>query len=558
MPENSVAHSIIWKEKLALSAVVVIYLAIFSTESPTGDALVYVNHVLEGNVYWNPNHLLMDPVGYYWHGLITALGSNEGPLFSFKLLSGLSAVISLVIFHSVLLTLGVRSTSVRIFGVLGLFFSKNFLSMGITEEFFIIQMPFLIAGLWFLVKWWMTPDKQQNFFNDLFLSGVMLAVASAVIINNVVVLFFVGLAVAFIRPTPGKMNLGNPIVLWTGAASVCLPLFMLGFLLSGSDDGLLAWVTSYQGSTENPSQQLYGLEWDAAGVLAAFARLSFNTVANFLDTAGLGTALKSLVFSYPLEYKINWLQLALNTLMVSMLVIGLAFVTVWILRTIRHANFLKILIIWILAYMLFNFFWNDSADQFWIQILPVCWLLILMYLGSTTAELVSGHKDDPNVQKNKIQLFRVFVGCLILLNTWQYSFPGAFANLDQKTARYMEIVKEGDIEIVTGWDDIRWFSLRDESKNIDRIVLMNAALGRDARFQNTRDMTEYVQANLMLGKRVIVARLYDLDSTARPWDQLSKLGWSRQALQQSFEVFGNRVIGEVDGVVFRELYLLAD
>ena len=113
----------------------------------------------------------------------------------------------------------------------------------------------------------------------------------------------------------------------------------------------------------------------------------------------------------------------------------------------------------------------------------------------------------------------------------------------------------GDIEIITGWDDLRWYSLEKASINIDRIVLMNVALGRDERFQNIEDLARYIENHLRDDNRVIISRLYELDSTPRPWDQLSKLGWSREKLQQNFSKFDSDVIGQVDDVVFREFSL---
>ena len=70
-----------------------------------------------------------------------------------------------------------------------------------------------------------------------------------------------------------------------------------------------------------------------------------------------------------------------------------------------------------------------------------------------------------------------------------------------------------------------------------------------------RELPARIREHLLTGRRVVVARLYDLDDVARPWDQLRKLGWPREKIRNLLKDFNSRIIGRVGGVTFRELSL---
>lgn len=542
-----------WAEKLFLVIVIAVYLIAFSSELTNGDAMIYVTHLKEGLFYWNPNHLLMDPVAYCWHKLLGFIYSGITPTQSLKMLSGGASIITLLIFHSTLKILNVPSPELRIIGVLGLFFSRYFLSMSVSEYFFIIQMPFLVLVLWYFVGWFKNEKKQGVYSKELFLAGVMLGVACAVQINNVVLLILLGVLVGALGRKENAWQYKYTASIWGGAAIFCVPLFIFGFITSGTDANLISWMTSYQGSSDNPSQNLYGIQWTVNGVLISTARLGFNMVANFTDTGGLGTVLKSLAFSLPLEYKPNYLHVLLSGLLVIMILGLLTLVTIWLIRNYKKSIFIKFSSVWLFAYLLFNFLWNDSTDQFWIQLLPIMWLLIFMYMGF----VFCGSDEGLSIKISHLNLkklaLRCFVIILALLNTLQFVLPIAYAGLDEKTKQHKALIKNAGLEIITGWDDLRWLSLDKSDIKVDRVILMHVALQRDGRLKTINELRDMIKARLDHGERVVISRVYDLDNTPRPWDHLARLGWSREKIQDALSEFESREIARVGDVVFREL-----
>ena len=126
------------------------YLITFKTVIPSGEALDLLGHVEAGRQVLNPNHLFIEPITYWLTVWGNCIGQDECGLQQLKIISGVSTILSLMIFHSVLCQLYV-SVLIRFFSVIGLLASKNFFSMAVSEEFFMIQMPFLMMTLWLLV-----------------------------------------------------------------------------------------------------------------------------------------------------------------------------------------------------------------------------------------------------------------------------------------------------------------------------------------------------------------------------------------------------------------------
>jgi hypothetical protein len=516
----------LWTERIALLAVLAAFLFVFKTTIPSGDGLAYVRIIDSGVIDWNPNHLLMAPAGFIWHHALALLGVTDSPIVSLKLLSGLSALLSILLFHVILSRLEAASAAWRLAGCLGLFFSTNFLSLAVSEEFFMIQMPLLLAVLAIGLSWGEEPLR------GIAAAGILLGLAVLVLSNNVFLLASVCLFLLLRRPH-GAFVLGG------AAAAVILPGLGLGYWRSGGGDGgFMQWLTSYQGVSGNLTGSLYGIEWTLKGVLESGARLAYNLFANIAEPAGLGTYLKAALFSGTLEFEPHYPSLALGMLLLAV-VAAMAVLTVQLaIRTgglpVRFGSF------WLGAYLLFNFLWNDSSDQFWAQLLPVVWIWFMV------VPVRGGGKLSRRAPY-------LLVPLLIVFNTMHVVAPYAFVDVEKLRAEHEAVIKEGDLEIVPGWDRIHWLSKGAGDGSYDQLRLMTLALeGRDGPMGIER-LPALVESYLRRGQDVFIARLYDLDGNPRPWDQLRKLGWPRERLQELLQRFDAVEAIEVGGVTIRRL-----
>jgi hypothetical protein len=85
------------------------------------------------------------------------------------------------------------------------------------------------------------------------------------------------------------------------------------------------------------------------------------------------------------------------------------------------------------------------------------------------------------------------------------------------------------------------------------VNLMTAAMKPAGDPEHIATLMDRIQRHLDAGGRVFVVRVFDRDDDPTPWDQLRKLGWPRERLQQELARFKPREAAVIGDVVFREL-----
>jgi hypothetical protein len=534
-----------WAERLILLFALSIFLIIFKTNIPSGDGLAYVRMINSGVLDWNPNHLLMAPAGLLWHRAMSLLGITQSPIVSLKLLSGVAAVLSILIFHFILTNMQVKKTTTRLAGCLGLFFSTNFLSLAVSEEFFMIQMPLLLVVLWIGLSWQAEPLERTPTFRQVVAAGALLGLAVLVISNNAFLLASLCLFLLLCRRSKAAA-LRDAVVLGGSAAAVILPSLWLGYRASvGDEGGFVRWLTSYQGVSGNLIGSLYGIEWTAKGVLESAARLAYNIFANIAEPAGVGTVLKGLLFSDTLEFKPDYINLVLGTLLL-MVVAALALCLAWLVirgggALARFGSF------WVGGYLIFNFLWNDSSNQFWIQILPVLWIWLIVFPRR------GGPPSDGACGRYTKRALFLLVPLLVVFNTMHVVAPIALVDVDGLRREHAAIFKQGDLEIIPGWDELHWLSKPEDDGDWDQLRLMTLALEGERSSIRIEQLPTLIRSYMRRGQDVFITRLYDLDGNPRPWDQLRKLGWPREKLRDLLQDFETEEAIQVGGITVRKL-----
>jgi hypothetical protein len=139
---------------------------------------------------------------------------------------------------------------------------------------------------------------------------------------------------------------------------------------------------------------------------------------------------------------------------------------------------------------------------------------------------------------------------LAVANTVSVAGARAFNDVDAQRAGFERLLRDGDLVITPGWDDLGWMSMG-HAKRTERLLLMELAM--DNGDLSIEQLPAEIRARLVGGDRVLVVRVYDLDRRGRPWEQLAKLGWPR--LQDLFAGFASKPIARIDDVVIRELTL---
>ena len=558
------SHSL-FLERLGIVAAFATFLYVFRTVIPSGEALDLLGYVEAGRQIWNPNHLLFEPISYWLTVWGQCVGIDACGLNQLKVVSGVSTLLSLLIFHSILCHLG-TSTIVRIFCVVGLFASKNFISMAVSEEFFMIQMPFLMGALWFIVRYFHQDQQQKSFWyaNPLatFCIGATLAVSIAITVNNIFLLMFLAFGLLWTRDLPIKTRWLHGFYMGVGAMVVGLPIFAFAYVFSQTDSTFFHWLTVYQGLEDNPEGDLYGVPFTVQGFLISFTRLGFNFFANFIEVGNLGSAFKTLAFGLPLDFKISWLSVAGSLVLMSMIgLIGLALL-VWFFRKGHQQSLEKMLMIWVLSYFVFNLFWDDSSDQFWFQILPPLWILGLLAArltqpNATTKEATEQTASTTGLSTNSQQwtwVVSILGVSLLVLNTSLTVGPKAFFEKDSQS-KHIAAIEENSLQFIPGWSEVYWLGVDKHHDKFEQQQLMHLALEATRNEEAMLNLPKTIHEHLASGKKVYMARVFDPDQYPRPWDNLRRLGWPRERIIGLLEDFEATPVQELNGVVVRELTL---
>ncbi len=541
-------------EKAGIAAAAAAYMAGFHHTLPHGDALRVVRQIDASELIWNPNHLLFDPLGYGAYRLFTALGTGLTALESFQILSAVTALVSLLLFHSVLVRAGVSGTVSRLTGVLGLFATTCFLALAGGQYFMMIQMPFLVGALYLYVDFADCSDAKRA-RRDLVGIGVLLAIAAAIMFSNVLLAGAVGLAVGFARRS-WTFIWRNTLTLWIAAAVVGFPLFVGGYLLGDAQSSFPSWLLSYQGESDSNLNNVYGLKLTLSSIVEATAMVGYNfAIGNMVEPAGLATVISETAKGRDLEFIPQWPQIALALVVVPLVLAFHVMVVVQVLRKVWTEPAVRFLVAWLAAILLFAFLWKQGDEIFWVQLVPATWLLFYMSRGLTPRLVLDAPPVAPG-SKRGAWLVAACVLALFAVNTRTTVMPLASRGYEARQAEHSAMVRAGDLELIPGWDTKKWTIIPD-GMNARQLLFMNMAVARPGSENALDRLPAAVAAHLDAGGRVIVGRLYDKDDDLMPWYGMAALGWPRAKIQALLAGYCTRPVATIAGTTFRELYRCA-
>lgn len=547
---------LLW-ERVFIAVLVIAYLFAFSRTVPHGDALRVVRQIQAEHLIWNPNHLIFDPIGYGWYALLEKFGFSISALDSFEIISGIATVASLLVFHAILVQAGVKWWGARALAIGGLFASRSFLSLANNQYYFMVQMPLLLGALYLGMRFLAMESDEKSRAMYLYGIGVLVAVAATILFSNVLLVVALGLVVGFTRnrqqASQAGWNYAYAARIWGAAALVGFPAYIFGYLASGSSAGFFHWLLSYQGESASALNDLYLVQWSTQSVVESLARLGFNLFsASILENAGLGTYFRALIFREPLEFVPEIFRLSLVVALTPIIIGMMLMLMVWAVRRFRRDMLIPFAFAWGASYLLFNFLWSVGGEHFWVQILPVVWLMWMVYLFSNNAEPFKADIAIWSRKNWKLWATLLVVPALLFVNTVNTVIPVS-GKAEAEVLKYHALLRDGDLEIMPGWEVIGWMRSEQQRPRVERLLLMNMALQSKEQDRHIQRLPEIVADHLASGRRVVVGRLYDKDHEINPWYGLTRLGWPRSRIQSLLGRYCHTEIGRVDDVVFREI-----
>lgn len=531
-----------------------LYLIVFNVTIPHGDALRISSQVEAGHVSANPNHLLLDLFGLVWHECLQLVGLNVDVLTGFESISAIATLASLFLFHVILVSAGIRSRSARLMLVAALFASKNFLSMAVSQYFFMLQMPFLLGALWNSLQMSKLREIRAPYGRYVDGTAICLAIAACIEINNVIPIIFVGIAIALKDSRSRSWQLLATLRFWTVAAVIGFPIYIAAYIWTDPDVNFLSWALSYAGESGSSVDDFYGTKLSLSELISSAATVAFHFgFGNFVETAGMGTVLKVLFFGQPLEFIPNKLKFVFAATLMPVVGVGVALLIIKSLIRSKADFFVRFILAWILAYLCFNLYWPYSGDLFWFQLLPLMWVLFSILFFKVRKEAHGSAPRFGMTQTRSTLVLGIFALSMLALNTFQTVMPISRKDIDEHRGQHQALIREGDLEVITGWDRYKWMMSDHSDPAKDRLLLMNMTFLNDDDPAHISKLPEIVDRHLETGGRVIVARLYALDRESNPWYGLATNGWPRKRIQELLSDFCVRPLATIDDVGFHQL-----
>ena len=528
-----------------------VYLLAFSVAAPHGDAMRIVRQVDAGALRLNPNHLLIEPLGYYAHRVANMGGASLSPLQIFAVISGVSTLVTMALWLFLLRSIGVTNWMARWSLLIGIFASSKFLSMAVSQYYFMVQMPFLVGGMYLLLDYVGSTYRKGS---TLVWSGLLCGVAGTIEINNVILIGVLGVVLASISAESFKERLRRVLYMWIPAALVGLPVYLLGYFVSGGEASFVSWLASYEGKPESTLTAYYARGLSPMRVVTDAVAVVYNLlVGNILETASLGTVLRHVAFDGALEFNPDVPRIALSVIMMPLVLATMLAVLTKSATGAITSERVRLLVGWLVAYMAFNWYWGSHDDLFWVQTTPAVWVLMYYWASGPSGTITKPVNYLHPPPRWVWPAAGAASALLLILNTYQVVVPQSAAYFERYRLEHARLLRDGDLEILPGWDSQKWMGLDShDGRDISSLVLMNMAtapLGA----AHISQLSAAVEQHLTEGGRVVVARLFDLDHDPLPWYGIAAAGWPRSKIADLLAGYCHKPLATIGRVGFRVL-----
>ncbi|HYG63392.1 MAG TPA: hypothetical protein VEL74_12480, partial [Thermoanaerobaculia bacterium] len=190
----------VWLQAVAVMVLAVLLYSGLRSELPVDDVLRFTPAVAAGSYEWDSAHLLMQPSAVLWHRW---LGFGAPARTSQERFNAFCGGLSLAILYLLLLRLGVDLPRRILLTALGAL-AFNQILLGTSGHFKLAVLPFLTLSLYHGVIWERSVRAEPGGGDGrLAASAIFLGVATAFLVNSILVAPFLGLAAAAISLRSG-------------------------------------------------------------------------------------------------------------------------------------------------------------------------------------------------------------------------------------------------------------------------------------------------------------------------------------------------------------------
>ncbi|MES1241274.1 MAG: hypothetical protein ABUT39_06605 [Acidobacteriota bacterium] len=334
MTRRDLPDALAW---LVLSAVVLCLIPIgWVSADGVGQSLSYA----AGFQRWNPNHLLVEPLGVAWLELLDPGFSRAEGVDHLKRLCILAGALAVGLFRFGVAGRLASSRLAANHGTAWMALGSAFSRLWISDEIHMVQMPAVVLVAVLALRYLDRPSLSRAAA-----VGASVTLAAAFFLENL--LLGPALAVGLLlrkRSAHAAMILGSTLATTT-------LVFGGIWAASGPSQSPLEWLTRYGGGGQ-PSrvEAAYGVEPGLAGLAESTLRAGYGAACALVDLAPSVAAFRD---GQPIG----------PTVILGLL----AFAASLVLLTGLQGN--RLLVgAWAVAVLAFGIFWNNSDDQFYFQL----------------------------------------------------------------------------------------------------------------------------------------------------------------------------------------------
>lgn len=478
----------------------------------SGDALAHSAAFSSGKWFWNPNHLLIEPISAWWHGATLSVGIDRPGIDRLKLLSALSGGTAAALFRlgpARFLSstrAGANHATAWLVGV------SAFLRLLVSGETHMLQMPALVVVAWMTGALLLHPHRRTAW-----LAGISIGVSALFYISN--------LLLALTLPLVALWNLGRkrkriemrhvwPIPVAAGL--VTGGGLLVAWALLRPPVAALEWVLSYAGGGVPESVSgSYGASLSLKGLMESAARTAYGAVSAVVDLSPLVDLWRGQA-----EPSLSHLAIAVAALSAAGFLVSL------LPRLFRREDpapvALQLAAGFVLSVVLFGLYWNNSDDQFFFQISVATGILV--------AAAPPWRSRAPVVALT----LSLIVLCWNVLDTVTrfVLYPR-----EERVELLRSALDGADLVVLPGQDEADRLLYFVDPAAIGEKLALTSLMSRYQAEEGLDSLTTKVDQALSVGGQVDVVGLYDSHLAPQPWRALTNAGYSASRIRALLEKY---------------------
>ncbi|HEX5716976.1 MAG TPA: hypothetical protein VF179_12505 [Thermoanaerobaculia bacterium] len=465
-----------WRDALCWSFLSALVLLLLPIGHVSPDGVGQSRNLSAGFSLWNPNHLLVEPVGAWWMSLADS-SSREEAVDHLRRLSILAGSLAAGLFRFGVASRLASSRLAANHATAWLAFSSAFARLWVMDEAYMVQMPAVVGVAWLILRYLERPS-----FSRSLAAGASVTLAAAFFIENLLLGPVLALAL-WKRP---KHAAG--VLLGTLAT---VPAFAAAWMASDTPHGFLDWMTRYSGGNA-PSQveAAYGM----TDLFVSTARALYGSACALVDLAPLVAAFR------------DQMDLTASLRAAAFLAACCA------LLFARGRSALLLAGIWATAVLAFGIYWNNSDDQFYVQ--------LAVAFGALGARL-----------RGKA----VVIGMIALLwNVVDVGYRRVFYPRQERLATVEKKLGEAGLIVFPGFDEMEVLLVL---KPVAPVVSMTNYSVRFPPEEGMKNLSATILDTLRKGRSVAVVDIVDVSPSRPPWKFLKRMGYDHPKVVDTLDSF---------------------